>query len=73
MRMYSMAHCVCIACTISNYIYIYPVPEHVCGTVQISLESVHDLEVGERHLASLSLYKLKASVSELPPLTELYT
>ena len=33
--------------------YKYPAPEHGYGTVQVSSESesVHDLGVGERHLA----------------------
>ena len=49
----------------------YPTPEQGSGRmVPFSSESVHDLGVGERHLA-MSLYKLKASVTGT--LTELST
>ena len=47
-----------------------PALEYVYGTVQVFLESVHDLGVGKRHLA-MSQYKLKASVTT--KLIELHT
>ena len=56
MRVYRMAHCVCLFNIKSKY--IYPAPEQGSG-ILFSSESVHDLRVGERHLA-MSLYKLKA-------------
>ena len=55
--------CMCIewltvyACSILR-VSTYPAPEQGSG-ILFSSESVHDLRVGERHLA-MSLYKLKA-------------
>ena len=49
--MYTMAHCVCSVSGVLNYVHAYLAPEHVYGTVQyvvqVSLELVHDLGVGE--------------------------
>ena len=69
MRVYSMAHCVCLFNIRSielSSIYIYPAPVYLNMVMVLfkSLQSVHDLGVGGRHLA-MSLYKLKASVTYL--------
>ena len=47
MRVYSMAHCVCLFNIGNIELHAYPAPEHVYGMVQVSSESVHDPGVGE--------------------------